>query len=194
MPLLTKDNQLVSSLREALEKSDAAEFLFGDGLSEVTITWFCSTEGTKADIPAKARADRIQGKTIFDVKTAHNASDEAFEYACLLNGHHMRAAWYLDGWAEALAQPQETQIGGAFDYKFIIVDKRPPHLVSVKQLDARAIEWGRRLYRLALTQFRRGQETGVWSGYNREDRKANIVSLPVSAEYRYADMETRAGL
>lgn len=188
-------------VRNAVQMSDAAEYFFKGGESEVGYTWEIPNltiinsesrdDGFSAkikDIPiqAKARADRsvptIIGHKLVDLKTANSSSRAAFRRSMLRDGHHLRAAWYLDGWAQ--------QDGIIADYLFVVVAKEKPHIVSVFRCDERAIEWGRRLYKRGLALLQRAQETGVWSGFN--DEKIATVSLPGFAEWDYADME-RAG-
>lgn len=170
-PLRPKDYRLVCALHDAIRKSDVAELLFAAGQSEVSYTWKWDS------VPCKARADRITPHAIVDLKTAASASPGAFQRALMRDGHHLRAAWYLDGW-------EQTQYPH-MDYVFVVVAKTPPHLVEVYQLDEHALQMGRRLYRTAMRQFRECQETGIWPGYK---HKAG-VGLPTYEEYRLAEME-----
>jgi hypothetical protein len=210
VPLLPKDYELVQAMHHAIRHSDAAEYFFGEGESEVGYTWrIPGLPGSDrlglgvTAVDCKARADRIVPGAIVDLKTAVSASPEAFQRAMVRDGHHLRAAWYLDGWAE---QHREHAHDGSIecDYLYVVVAKIEPHLVSIFKIDdvntvfepgfeqydrVSALEWGRMLCRKALSEIRRARETGVWSGYSREGEKINTVSLPAFAEHQLADME-----
>jgi hypothetical protein len=179
VPLLPQDYELVRRLKKALETSAAAPLLFEGGDSEVSFTW--DFDG----MACKARADRIAGHTIVDLKTAVSASPVAFANAIARDGHHLRAAWYIDGW-------NEDNAARITDYLYIIAGKSEPHLVEVYRVDQRALEYGRRLYRKALRQFRECRASGVWPGYSREE--VTTVSLPVYAEHQLADLEAAGEL
>ncbi len=178
-PLRPKDYRLVTALHDALRASAAAELLFSDGESEVTYTW--EWEG----IPCKARVDRLLKHPArgIDLKTAASASPETFQRAIVSDGHHLRHAFYQDGWNEWSDRPM-------LDYLYVVIAKEPPHLVSVNRVAPRSLEWGQKLYRKALYEFRRCQELGVFPGYDREP--VNVVEMPAWAENLLGAQE-RAG-
>jgi hypothetical protein len=176
-PLLPQDYELVNRLREALQTSAAAELLFGEGENEVSYSW------DRDGVPCKARADRITSRAIVDLKTAVSASPEAFGRAMIREGHHLRAAWYIDGWNSVYVPD---------GYLFVVIAKPPPHLVEVYRLDERSLEWGRMLYRKALRLFRECRTSGVWPGYGRAP--VTTVSLPAYAEHQLADLEAAGEL
>lgn len=173
VPLLVGDNAMLSGLRMAIEQSAAAHLFFGEGYSESSYTW--EWDG----VPCKARVDRLAQGHLIDLKTANSASPQAFQRAMIRDGHHLRAAWYIDGWRKTGNNDRP--------YLFVVVAKTPPHLVSVLQLDEQSIEWGRRLYRKALTTFRQCQETNVWPGYTQEE--PSVVTLPAWLEFQYGALE-----
>jgi len=197
VPLLRADYQLVCDLSESIEQSDAAELLFGEGESEVSYTWDAlalqwGAHGPATKIEGKARADRITPHAIVDLKTAASASPDAFQRAMARDGHHLRAAWYIDGWMES-AEPGEViyDYANVRDYLFVVVAKEPPHLVAVYRCDERALGWGRTLYKKALSLFREAQESGSWRGYGAGEKIQNI-NLPAYAENQLIYAE-RAG-
>jgi hypothetical protein len=188
--------QKILQIRKVLEESEAAPLLFGaGGESEVSFTWTATVPFSTAPprpsdmrVPCKARADRITAAgAIVDLKTAPSASPRGFQQSMVSWGHHLRAAYYLDGWAQ---QPSEPPF--AFDYLFVVVAKEPPHLVSVFRIDPRSLEWGRRLYRSALAQFKVAYEADRWPGYMREP--VATIGLPTFAEHHLADLEAQGEL
>ena len=179
VPLLTKDIWLVNEMSDAIERQCD---LFRDGMSEVTYVW--EWDG----VPCKARVDYIanrrpQGMLLIDLKTASSSSPAAFQRAMLRDGHHLRAAWYLDGYAHSVATDDKVS------YRYVVVGKDEPHIVSEFAIGPRSLEWGRRLYRRAMGLFRQCQATGGWPGY-----RGGPLELPPHAEYALADMEAEGTL
>jgi hypothetical protein len=190
-PLLVSQYQAIGDMRQLLEASEAAELLFGAADNEVSYDWYCGDD--IGSLRCKARADRIvsapTGTTIVDLKSAISASPTAFQRAIARDGHHLRAAWYKDGLREQWMTRERVR------YIFVVVAKEPPHLVAMYELDERAEEWGRRLYRRALDEIRTGLETGRWRGYSAEGgEQINTISLPSWSEYALADMEMEGKL
>lgn len=172
--LLPDQLSLIERLAKAIYASDASHWFNEEvGKSEVTLQW-----ELPGGVPCKARVDRLCGDVLVDLKTASSASPEAFQRAMVRDGHHIRAAWYKDG---ALACGL-----GRVSYKFVVVGKAPPHLVSMFEIDDRAEEWGRMCYRRAVTEYAEGKARGQFRGYTDGVRR---IGLPNWAEYRLADEE-----
>jgi len=184
-PLRPQDWELVMAMHKALCESEAAELLFGEGVNEVTYTWELggpsAFEPTEKPIVGKARADRITTDSIIDLKTSTTASPAAFERAMHRDGHHVRAAWYTDGWSE---QGNAVKLGvrDAADYLFVVVAKTPPHLVEVYSVEEESLAWGRTLIKKALHEFRRAWEADLWPGYSRQGSRITSVPLPAFAK------------
>ena len=97
---------------------------------------------------------------------------------------NQRAAWYLDGYLTG-ASTEPAQ------YRFVVVGKDEPHIVSEFEIRPRSLEWGRRLYRPALELFPPCMKSGIWPGYV---EKPTAVELPAHAEYALADLEADGAL
>ena len=180
-PLLAPDADLVIRMCGVI-KSQCD--LFQDGAAEVTYVW--EWDG----VPCKARVDYIanrrpRGMLLIDLKTASSSSPVAFRRAMLRDGHHLRAAWYLDGYAHSVATDDKVS------YRYVVVSKDEPHIVSEFEVGPRSLEWGRRLYRKAIEMFPKYMKSGVWPGYV---ETATPVELPAHAEYALADMEAEGAL
>jgi hypothetical protein len=87
---------------------------------------------------------------------------------------NQRAAWYLDGYLTG-ASTEPAQ------YRFVVVGKDEPHIVSEFEIGPRSLEWGRRLCRRALELFP-------------PCMKPTAVELPAHAEYALADLEAEGAL
>lgn len=105
-----------------------------------------------------------------DLKTCDNASPAAVAKAVAGYGYHLQAAHYTDGIRALNLDP-----GPAF--VFVFVEKTPPYLVTVAQLDERAIDAGRMLMARAAEMFRDCRESGIWPGYDGTE-DIITVSLP----------------
>ena len=185
--------QKVMAMREALQKHPLASWLLFNprGDSEVSYDWM--DESTGVGVHCKARADRIVSEAeltrLVDLKTAASVSPDGFQRSMVRFGHHLRAAFYLDGWDK-----QDADFPKPVEYVFVCVRAEPPHLVAVYTLPAQALDWGRKLYRRAITQFELAYSGQIpWSSYTLETR-AEEVDLPTWLGYRLADQEAAGEL
>ena len=181
--------QKVLAMRRALQANPVTnELLFGPGNNEVSYDWVDEVGG----VHCKARADRVvtnpgEITKLIDLKTAQSVSPDGFQRSMMRYGHHLRCAFYLDGWD---AQDGTSPLA---DYIFACVRSEPPHLVAVYALEAQAIEWGRKLYRKALVEFEVAHAGGMtWWGYTRD--VVMPIDLPTWAGYRLADREAAGEL
>lgn len=185
---LGPDFQKIMAIRTALKASPlAAPLLFeSKGNNEVSYGW--EDQGT--GVLCKARADRIIEEKdtvkILDLKTAPSASPQYFQRAMAQFGHHLRADFYINGW-----EKQETEKWA--DYIFVVIQREPPHLVSVFDLDAQALEWGGKLWRKAISDFDMAHKSGRWADYMR-DQMIQTVDLPTWAWHQLADREAAGEL
>jgi hypothetical protein len=173
--------QKILGMRKALTNSYAEALLFGnDGNNEISYTF-------DLGVPCKCRADRIilgEKSVILDLKTAVSASPDYFQRAMVNFGHHLRASFYLDGWAsqqEAITHPID-------DYLFVVVQRDPPHLVSIFDLDEHSLTWGERLWQAALERFKQAQENNLWPGFM-HGALPKTMTLPTWATHALADRE-----
>lgn len=173
-PLKPSEVATVDGVREAVQKRPDVARLFTGGAAEVTHLF--EMDGVRC----KARPDYLSNDLILDLKTVSSAHPRAAGMAAMRDGWHLRAPWYREA-VRAAAGPGERP------YLFVCVEKQPPHLIEVYQLDARAIAWGEQIMRRALTLFKRCMAAGEWPGYCGEIPVT--LPLPTWAEYQLADRE-----
>ncbi|MEV6344163.1 PD-(D/E)XK nuclease-like domain-containing protein [Actinoplanes sp. NPDC051851] len=160
IPLLTRELAQVQAMAGAVRQHpDAGVFIAAPGDPELSIWWTDPATG----VPCRARFDKAirdrRGRlVIVDVKTTIDASDYGFGKAAASFGYHQQEAHYTAG---AVAVGLDDDPG----FVFIAVEKDPPHLVNVVQLDGTALETGRRRNERALAIFAECTATGVWPGY-----------------------------
>lgn len=119
------------------------------------------------DLYLRCRLDAIGPKGIVDLKTVQSADPEAFARKAIELGYHQQAAWYRD-----MAQELGITEG---PFRFVAVEKTPPHLVSVIELDAATEQLGRDANQRAIDTYRRCVATDEWPGY---DSQIATVSAP----------------
>lgn len=156
------DMAICKGIRESLLADETARgLLVGRGGNEVSIVWDHKATGLRC----KSRIDRAteyQGTSCHvDIKTTTDANPDAFRWEVRKYRYHLQAAFYLDG-CEALR-------GGKRRFIFIAVEKMPPYLCSVCELDedgnSISIQAGRDLYRPLLEKYQTCRESGVWPSY-----------------------------
>lgn len=116
----------------------------------------CSAFASLDGVSIKARADVYHpDRALIDIKTTTDASPDAIRRTVHKLGYHVQAAHYLTVF---------DLVWGA-DYYLIVVEKQPPHLVTVCLLRDAWIEAGLALCRTAYERWRDCTETGIWPGY-----------------------------
>lgn len=103
-----------------------------------------------------------------DLKTAESASRDAFSRAAAAYGYHQQAEFYLRA-------PTCLGLDDNPAFVFVVIEKDPPYLVHVMQLDHASMVLGRNLNQGALNLYAEGMRTGYWPGYGDE---IDQVSLP----------------
>jgi hypothetical protein len=178
-PLLTKQLGIIAAMDRAIAANrDAAELLTGGNPDDHEVSFFWQDEQTGT--PCKARVDRVtdNGRVLVDLKTAACAAPRVWQRGIFNDGHFLRAPWYRDGWEIATGIVPRR-------YAFIVVEKEPPHVCQVYDLDERALEWGRLVMRRALNRFVECDVAKRWGeGYG---RGPITISLPTWAEYQLAE-------
>ena len=169
-PLLAADYRAVMAMADAVLCDPLAGPLFTDGRPEVSLFWRDWVTG----VDRRARVDWLPNPTpagrlaLVDLKTAASADPQAIRQAVAKFRYEMQAAWYIDG-AYAL------ELGDDIGFRFVFVEKSPPHLVTVVELDAAALSAGRTRNDEALRIFAECQATDVWPGYCDD---VQVIALP----------------
>ena len=170
--ILTKDRAAVEAMATALREHRTAGVLLapGRGTPEASAFWRHPRTGRwcRARYDVLPRTGLGRRYVIPDYKTARDASDDAFGRAAFDHGYYMQAPWYCDG-ARALGIDPDPA------FLFVVQETRPPYLVNVIELDADAIQLGRRHNAIAAARFDRCTTDGRWPGYGDD---VTLASLP----------------
>lgn len=158
--------QTVMAMAESLGANPFAAAALTSGVSEMTLVWTDKETG----VVCRARPDFLPTKRIIipDVKTAADGSPAAFRRAIANFGYHQSAAFYCDG-------IEATYGAYPSNWLHIVLEKEPPHVVSLYELPAEDIERGRWLNRKALRIFADCLSRDEWPGYSDD---VSQVGLP----------------
>jgi hypothetical protein len=144
----------------SIAKNPRCKEIFARGKSEVSLFRNFNYGGT---VLRKARFDWLPlGNALVDVKTTQDASPEAFAKEILNYRYHVQAAYYLDIFNDSRAEsepPKECFI-------FVAVEKHPPYLTAVYNLEIKAIGQGRKLYIDGLVKYIDCASRNEWPGYS----------------------------
>lgn len=91
-----------------------------------------------------------------DVKTAETADPKEFANSIRKFGYHQQDPWYVDGLAA-------NDVPAAF--LFVVVGRKPPHLVSLNSVPAEFVAYGRQRSRRAIDTYAGCLAAGHWPGY-----------------------------
>lgn len=144
---------------------DAAGRLLRGGRSELSARWCDPDTG----IWCKLRVDWAPTDIpiLVDLKSTIDATLHGFPRQVYNFGYHIQGAFYSDGMAQCGVATQAFVI--------IAVEKQPPYLAAVYELDDTAIAVGRDKYKEALATYRECMITDEWPGY---ERGVQVIGLP----------------
>lgn len=170
IPLLTEDCERASAMADAVRAHPVADALFSPerGKPEQVMVWYDAEFG----VWRRAKVDHLPHpharSIVVDLKTTVDGSPEGFTKSVANYRYDQQAAFYLDGY-RALFPDSDPE------FLFVCVEKDPPHLVSVLELDDEALAAGAARNRQALEIYRDCRESGIWPGHSEE---IELVSLP----------------
>ncbi len=158
LPVSTDDYAAALAMRDAVMAHPVARDLFTDGAPEVSLYQHDPESGVRL----RGRVDwlRADGQ-IVDLKTSVTANPAELVRRFWQYGYYMQHAWYAD-----LVAAQGIEVPEVDAFRFVVVEKTPPYLVTVVGYDAEAVEEGRRLNRLAIRTYAECMESGAWPGYS----------------------------
>lgn len=171
VPVLTSAWDQVAAMVASVRAHPIAGALFepGTGQPEASLFW----TDVRTGINRRARLDWLPEQTgrrliVPDLKTCRSAHPDKFARSAMDYGYHCQAPYYLDG-VTAL------DIGEDPAFLFVAVEKTPPYVVNVIQLDVTAMRIGAALNRQAIDTYAECTSTGNWPGYSTE---VELTSLP----------------
>lgn len=157
----------VKAMAASLQANEFATAALLNGESEVTIVW----QDKETGVWLRARPDflPVKRRIIPDLKTAADGAPKAFGRAIANFGYHQSAALYSDG-IKAVFGRYPT------NWVHVVLEKEPPHVVSLYELPGEDIERGRWLNRKAIRIFAECLSADKWPGYADEPVQVGLPS------------------
>lgn len=162
VPLLAAEAAQVDAMADAIRRHPVASVLFDPergGRPEVSLFW----RDPVYEVDRRARLDWLpastDGRTIVpDLKTCVSAEPGAFARTVANLGYSLQASWYCDA---VRAQGLADEVA----FVFVAIEKTPPYLITIFELDATWMRIGRENTERALQVFAECQATGEWPPY-----------------------------
>lgn len=169
-PLLTKEWEQVQAMRDSVMAHEVAGPLFTGHKAEQSVFW------EEDGLMLKCRPDAWKPGVIIDLKTTVDADPNQFGKTAFNFGYFMSAAHYITG--------VKAATGEDVKFMFVNVEKTAPYLVSVAELDADALTYGKFMVDRAKRIYQECAESGNWPGYP----AFTTTSLPNWAAYEMDDL------
>lgn len=164
VPLLTADYKRAVECAHAVRNHPlAAKLLDNADHRELVLTW-----EHECGVPLRGKVDAITGRWVIDLKTAGDASTEGFSSSVGKYGYWTQDPWYR----EAVRQCLDIEDPA---FLFVVVEKEPPYLVNVVQLEDYAVDLGHKRNERLIAMYRDCVENDEWRGYG---DGINTVTLP----------------
>lgn len=153
--LREKDYEHACDLRDSVRTDPLAmRYLRQVGDAELTITW----EDERTGLNCKARMDWAAQDAWVDLKTTRAMTPDQFVRDAFkpLYSYILQAAFYSDGATAAFGERRP--------FKFLTVQKDPPHDVIVYNVPDDALDYGRRQYQATMDLLIQCKERNDWPG------------------------------
>lgn len=171
-PVLAHDYKMAEDMAASVLAHPLAAALMtpGEGKPEQSLFWADVNTGARLRgrvdwLPAPSQSRPL----VVDFKTSVSAHPGRFARSAADYGYAQQAAWYLDG-------VRALDLGDEPAFLFVVVEKTPPFLVTVIELDDEATRLGRALNRRAIDVYADCSANNHWPGYSGDVEQ---VSLPV---------------
>lgn len=181
VPLLRHEYEQVEAMAAAIRQHPIAGPLFkpDSGIAERSIFWTDKVTGVRR----RCRPDWLKELTELticaDYKTIVDASPEAVSKAIRDHGYHQQDPWYCDG-LEAVGIPNAR-------FVFAFQSKKPPYLVTVRELDDLSRRIGRAKNDAALRVYADCTATDQWPDWTGPVDDIPVISLPTWAAIKEAE-------
>lgn len=181
--LAQKDFDAILAMTQAIVNDRAAlKYIEKPGVVEPSIIW----RDPVNEVDCRCRPDLVltDDHTLIDIKTAADASAEAFEKSIYNFGYDRQAYFYSKGYEAVTGNLVKK-------FVFIVVEKTPPYLVGVYPVDQVALMSGQIRVERLLEAYADCVKRDYWPGLN--EGKEKEISIPSWAAYKMEN-ETHEGV
>ena len=168
VPMLAKEYDAARVMADKVLTHERAGRLFDDGRAEQSLWWRDPDTGMMLRARPDFIPDRDGRMIIVDLKTTIDANPRRFGMHAGKYGYHVQDPWYRRAVVE-------LGLDEAPAFVFVLVEKKPPHLVSVVELHHDAVRLGDALGRRAVGKFARCIANDDWPGY---DPTIHYIDIP----------------
>lgn len=127
------------------------------------------TIDTDSGVGIKCRPDYFRSNgVIVDIKTAEDASADAFQRSLVTYGRHIQTALYLDVMSAVTGEKLNS-------FVHVVIEKKPPYAIAIYALDDVSIEQGRIEYKKMLAEYAWCKKIDHFPAYKEE---VQTISLP----------------
>jgi exodeoxyribonuclease VIII len=162
-----EQHRTITNCAASIYSHPAARRLLEQAKCEVSIYW----DDQEYAIPCKARFDALNLGGAIDLKTAADASKEAFAAAIARYGYHEQTSHYWTGHEHCFNASPEF-------WCWIVVESEPPHAVAVYQCGMATLLAGRQRCNEAYGRYRDALRSGQWRGY---PETIEVIEVPTWA-------------
>lgn len=157
LPLLPKEKEQIDAMAAAIRRHrDAGPLLApGVGVAERSIFWTHRDTGVSVRVRPDWLILRPDMAVIVDLKTTTDARPAACSKAIATYSYHQQGALYIDG-VYAAYDPADVR------FFFVFQSKKPPYLITVRELADQDQEIGRARNEEALRIYADCERTGEW--------------------------------
>ena len=179
VPMLGKDFDVVHAMAfSVLNDRRARHFFESDGMVEASMF----AEDPATGVLMRARPDVMTPTRMVDLKTANDASNDGFRRSAAEYGYQVQE-WFYRRVRQIITGAEDR------DFVFVVVEKSPPYLVNVIELDAEFAQIGRSQVDRALRLYAECVERygdGPWPGYGNPDEpdEPNLIGPPAWLAYQ----------
>jgi hypothetical protein len=170
-PMLTHELSAARAMADAVKSHPVAGPLFTGGHAEASLV----AVDPKTGVKLRSRPDYMRPRgnrlVLTDLKTSTTADRDSFARKAFGFKYHLQAAFYT-----RVATLLKLDSDPAFI--FVVVEKEPPHLVSIVEWDVPSMAEGHRLMAEAIRIYAECTEANTWPGYPTEIQP---ISLPLWA-------------
>lgn len=176
-PITSADYKVMVDMKHVLMSHPKAKELLSDGLAERM--HYCKVEAENGETyGVRFTPDNLKKKQYLnvDLKTAEDASVEAFSRSAAQYGYHIAAALTVD-MLEAI-----YSFGLPYEFIFIVQEKKPPYAFNIFKASEEFIAQGRHEYQALMMLWGDAVKSGEFKGYQVwVQDKDDIVELDLPA-------------
>lgn len=183
IPLLPKEKEQIDAMAAAIRRHPHAGPMLapGNGIAERSIYWTDPATGVRCRVRPDWLIIRPGVTVIVDLKTTTDANPVACSKAIASYSYHQQGALYLDGVQAAGLAPEGAR------FVFVFQSKKPPYLVTVRELASQEEDIGRARNERALRIYADCTARDEWPDWTGPVTDIPTIGMPSYDTIRQAE-------